>query len=171
EERKFIRVKEPFFLCDLQSQLPQHSRRCFVRTCRHQEQITGCSTGTFERLTNRIRTGSLQRRALHSSVGASRPHQSGRAQLLRLLDDLVEFPARVLGRARYDKASDFAAARNRAAENRELRCAKWGRNIFYLHATSKIRFVRTVFRNRVSIWQTEERSWSVLPNERHQALH
>ena len=171
EKRKRVGVEQVFLPGDVQAQLAEHLRRGLVRTRRHQHEIRWSRARQLQRAPDRVFAGRLQRGALNRRVGSSRPHQPARAQLLRLLDELVELASGILRSARHGETAHLSPGRDRVAEHCKLGRGERGGQIFDLHATAEVRLVRPVFRDRLRIWQPEERARCIATDERHDPLH
>ena len=81
---------------------------------------------------------------LHAVGGVARPHEAGRAELLGLLDELVELAPRELRRARNDEPANRAAVLDRLAEDAERRLGEERAEVLDLEAEPQIRLVGAV---------------------------
>ena len=100
------------FFASCSRSCPSSLRRRLVRPGGHEHEVGRPGAGELQRAPDRLLARRLQRRALHAAFVGARPHESGRAELLRLLDELVELAARVPRRARNRKAAHLAARRD-----------------------------------------------------------
>jgi hypothetical protein len=106
-----------------------------------------------------------------AASGAPRPHETGRPELLRLLDQLVELAARILRGTRYRKAAHLTSGFDRGAEHGKVGGLERRRQILDFHPTAQVRLVGTVLCNRFRIRQAQERPRRVAADECHQPLH
>src|SRR6185437_16962770 len=93
----------------------------------------------------------FERRTLDGRFRVARPHETGRAELLRFLGERIEILARVFRAAGYDEATYFSAGVDRGAEDREVRVFEGGRHVGQLHARPQVGFIGAVARHGVRV--------------------
>ena len=100
-----------------------------------------------------------------------RPDEPGGAELLRLVDQVVEVLARIARAVRHDEPAHFAARLDRVAEDREGRFGERRRQVLQLHAGAQVGLVGSEARDRVGIRHPRKRRRRLASDKRHETAH
>ena len=137
----------------------------------HEHEVGRSGAPEFQRPADRRLASRLERRALDRPVAVACPDEAARAELLGLLRQLVQLPARVLRAPGDGEPAHFAARRNRVAEYRERALGERRGEVRYRHPAPQVRLVRAVRRDRLGIRHAAERAGRLAADQPHQPLH